>query len=76
MRHLFPDEPLHADLGDHRRFAIFVLSADDLGVQRGFKLSRGQRTIPNAKQLARYGMRWVPYRTLATLYLWQAAGQE
>lgn len=53
-----------------------VLPADDLGVQRGFKLSHGQRIMPNAKQLAHYGMRWAPYRTLATLYLWQAAGEE
>jgi len=50
-----------------------VLPVDDLGVRRGFQVAYKKRTPPTPEQLARYGSRWSPHRTLAARYLWRAA---
>jgi len=50
-----------------------VLPVLDLGVRRGFQVAHGRRQLPAPRALARHGQRWAPHRTLATLYLWQAA---
>ena len=50
-----------------------VLPVHDLGVRRGFQTTFNKRKPPEPEQLERYGDRWRPYRTTATLYLWRAA---
>jgi DNA-3-methyladenine glycosylase II len=50
-----------------------VLPVHDLGVRKGFRHAYGKRKLPKPEQLARYGLRWKPYRTAAAWYLWRAA---
>ena len=50
-----------------------VLPIHDLGVRKGFQLAYKKRKLPTPEQLERYGRKWKPYRTIATLYLWGAA---
>jgi 3-methyladenine DNA glycosylase/8-oxoguanine DNA glycosylase len=49
-----------------------VLPVDDFGVRHGFNLAYRKRALPTPKELARYGERWRPYRTVASWYLWRA----
>jgi len=53
-----------------------VLPVHDLGVRRGFQVAYRKRKLPEPEQLARYGMRWAPYRSTAAWYLWRAADGE
>jgi 3-methyladenine DNA glycosylase/8-oxoguanine DNA glycosylase len=48
-----------------------VLPVDDYGVRKGFAIAY-DREIPSPKELAAYGARWKPYRTVASWYLWRA----
>jgi len=50
-----------------------VLPVNDLGVRKGFQFAYGKRKLPEPEQLARYGLRWSPHRTVAAWYLWRAA---
>ena len=50
-----------------------LLPVDDYGVRQGFAYAFGKRSQPKPKQLAKYGKRWAPYRTVASWYLWRAA---
>ncbi|MFC1664117.1 DNA-3-methyladenine glycosylase family protein [Pseudomonadota bacterium] len=52
-----------------------VLPIDDLGVRKGFHKVYGGGQLPTPKELAEYGMRWHPYRSVASWYLWRAADQ-
>lgn len=52
-----------------------VLPVTDYGVQKGFKMVFGKRQLPKPAQLARYGQRWAPYRSVAAWYLWRAVDQ-
>jgi 3-methyladenine DNA glycosylase/8-oxoguanine DNA glycosylase len=47
-----------------------VLPVDDYGVRKGFALAY-TRELPAPKELATYGDRWKPYRTVASWYLWR-----
>jgi 3-methyladenine DNA glycosylase/8-oxoguanine DNA glycosylase len=47
-----------------------VLPVDDYGVRKGFALAC-DRELPSPKELAAYGARWKPYRTVASWYLWR-----
>jgi 3-methyladenine DNA glycosylase/8-oxoguanine DNA glycosylase len=47
-----------------------VLPVDDYGVRRGFAIAY-DRDMPAPKELAAYGVRWKPYRTAASWYLWR-----
>jgi len=49
-----------------------VLPIHDYGVQKGFALAYGKRKIPKPKELAKFGERWRPYRTVASWYMWRA----
>jgi DNA-3-methyladenine glycosylase II len=49
-----------------------VLPIHDLGVQKGFALTYGKRKIPKPKELAKFGEKWRPYRTVASWYMWRA----
>lgn len=49
-----------------------VLPIHDYGVQKGFALTYGKREIPKPRDLAAFGERWRPYRTVAAWYMWRA----
>ena len=49
-----------------------ILPIHDLGVRKGFQIAYKKRELPTPKQLERFGRKWKPYRTMATLYLWRA----
>jgi DNA-3-methyladenine glycosylase II len=49
-----------------------VLPVDDYGIQNGFRIAYGKRSLPKPKALAKFGERWAPYRTTASWYLWRA----
>lgn len=50
-----------------------VLPVDDYGVRKGFARMRKLEELPKPKELAAYGERWSPYRSVARWYLWRAA---
>ncbi|MGH9728367.1 MAG: DNA-3-methyladenine glycosylase family protein [Candidatus Acidiferrales bacterium] len=49
-----------------------VLPIHDYGVQKGFALTYGKKEIPKPRELAKFGERWRPYRTVASWYMWRA----
>lgn len=49
-----------------------VLPVHDYGVRNGFRLAYRKRALPTPTQLAKFGERWRPYRTVASWYLWRA----
>ena len=49
-----------------------VLPIHDLGVQKGFALTYGKKAMPKPHELAEFGERWRPYRTVASWYMWRA----
>jgi 3-methyladenine DNA glycosylase/8-oxoguanine DNA glycosylase len=49
-----------------------VLPADDYGVRKGFAITFKKRELPARKDLEQRGVRWAPYRTVASWYLWRA----
>ena len=50
-----------------------VLPADDLALRKGFAAAFGKRALPSREDLSERGVRWKPYRTVASWYLWRAA---
>jgi len=50
-----------------------VLPADDFGVRKGFAVACRKREMPSRQDLEKRARRWVPYRTVASWYLWRAA---
>jgi len=49
-----------------------VLPVGDFGVRKGFSILYGTESLPTPKELAQYGERWRPYRTVASWYMWRA----
>lgn len=49
-----------------------VLPIHDYGVQKGFALTYRKKFMPNPRDLAKFGERWRPYRTVASWYMWRA----
>ena len=49
-----------------------VLPVDDYGVRKGFAKLYRKRRLPTPHELAHYGRRWRPYRSVASWYLWRA----
>ena len=49
-----------------------VLPVGDLGVRRAVERAYGLEELPDAETLERLGERWRPYRSLASLYLWDS----
>jgi O-6-methylguanine DNA methyltransferase len=47
-----------------------VLPVDDYGVRKGFSLAYNCE-LPTPRELAAYGARWKPYRTVASWYFWR-----
>jgi DNA-3-methyladenine glycosylase II len=50
-----------------------VLPAADLGIRRGVELTYGLRAAATPKQVLERSRTWQPYRSIASIYLWQAA---
>ncbi len=49
-----------------------VLPVTDLGVRKGFMIAYDLDDLPTPTELAEYGQRWQPYRSVASWYLWRA----
>jgi hypothetical protein len=49
-----------------------VLPIHDYGVQKGFAITYRQKHIPKPRELAAFGERWRPYRSVASWYMWRA----
>jgi 3-methyladenine DNA glycosylase/8-oxoguanine DNA glycosylase len=49
-----------------------VLPIHDYGVQKGFAITYRKKAIPKPRELAEFGERWRPYRTVASWYMWRA----
>jgi DNA-3-methyladenine glycosylase II len=58
-------------------FLMFVLSRpdvlplDDLGIREGFRDIYGLKERPTTAELAKFGERWRPYRSVASWYIWR-----
>ncbi len=50
-----------------------VLPVDDLGVQRGIELTYGLAARPRPREVAAFGEKWRPHRTVASWFLWRAS---
>jgi DNA-3-methyladenine glycosylase II len=48
-----------------------VLPADDFGVREGHRRLKSLPKALSAREIAREGQRWSPYRTIAAWYLWR-----
>lgn len=48
-----------------------VLPADDFGVREGHRRLKSLPNALSAREIAREGLRWSPYRTIAAWYLWR-----
>jgi DNA-3-methyladenine glycosylase II len=49
-----------------------VLSGGDLGIRKAIQIEYGLREMPPPKQVIEIGEPWRPYRSLASLYLWES----
>ena len=52
-----------------------ILPIHDYGVQKGFAILYRKKAIPKPRELAAFGERWRPYRTVASWYMWRAVGR-
>jgi 3-methyladenine DNA glycosylase/8-oxoguanine DNA glycosylase len=50
-----------------------VLPLDDYGLRRGFAVAFKKRELPEKADVAKRGLRWAPYRSVASWYLWRMA---
>ncbi len=49
-----------------------VLPVGDLGLRKGVQLTFSLPELPKPKEVEKIGMRWKPYRSIATWYLWKS----
>lgn len=49
-----------------------VLPAADLGIRRGFGLTYEADGVPGPEEVEAFSVRWKPFRTIASWYLWRA----
>jgi DNA-3-methyladenine glycosylase II len=49
-----------------------VIPAGDFGIRRGVQLVCGLKTVATPKQVHERAERWEPYRSIASIYLWNA----
>jgi 3-methyladenine DNA glycosylase/8-oxoguanine DNA glycosylase len=49
-----------------------VMPAADSGIRCGIRLTDGLRVIATPKQVIERSQAWAPYRSIASIYLWQA----
>ena len=79
---LFPDSgiPTHEDIlscSEEKLRGVGIsrnkiAPVTDLGIRRGFKIAFELEEMPKPRELADYGLRWKPYRSVASWYLWRA----
>ena len=50
-----------------------VFSGGDLGLRHGVRIAHGLPELPTPEEAAAIAERWSPHRSLACLYLWEAA---
>lgn len=53
-----------------------VLPVDDLGIRNAIKKAYRLRKLPEAKRMQKMAEPWRPYRSLATLYLWESLDNQ
>lgn len=53
-----------------------VWPSDDFGVRNGWRLWKRKREILSAKEIAPFGNKWIPYRTIVALHLWREADMK
>ncbi len=49
-----------------------VLPVGDLGLRKGVQMAFSMSELPKPKEVEKIGMRWKPYRSIATWYLWKS----
>jgi DNA-3-methyladenine glycosylase II len=49
-----------------------VLSGGDLGLRKAIQVEYGLEAMPTPAEVHEIGARWSPYRSLASLYLWES----
>ena len=49
-----------------------VISGGDLGIRRAIQIGLGMAEMPTPAEVAEIGERWSPYRSLASIYLWES----
>jgi DNA-3-methyladenine glycosylase II len=49
-----------------------VLSGGDLGIRKAIQIEYGLEEMPPPSQVIEIGERWRPYRSLASIYLWES----
>ncbi|HSB49750.1 MAG TPA: hypothetical protein VLC72_00265, partial [Nitrosopumilaceae archaeon] len=49
-----------------------VFPVGDLGLRKGVQKAFSLQELPNPKEVEEIGMRWKPYRSVATWYLWKS----
>ncbi|MSO19944.1 MAG: DNA-3-methyladenine glycosylase 2 family protein [Acidobacteria bacterium] len=47
-----------------------VLSTGDLAIRKAVQRAYGYKSLPAFSTVARHGLRWQPYRSIASWYLW------
>jgi 3-methyladenine DNA glycosylase/8-oxoguanine DNA glycosylase len=47
-----------------------VLSTGDLGIRKAVQRAYGYKSLPAMSTVGRHGLRWRPYRSVASWYLW------
>jgi len=53
-----------------------ILPLDDYGLQKGIAVIDRKRKLPGKKDMERRGLKWSPYRSVASWYLWRAADMK
>ncbi len=49
-----------------------VLPTGDLGLRKSIQMAFSMSELPKPKEVEKIGMRWKPYRSVATWYLWKS----
>ncbi|MBS1880467.1 MAG: DNA-3-methyladenine glycosylase 2 family protein [Actinobacteria bacterium] len=49
-----------------------VLSGGDLGIRKAIQIEYGMEAMPTPQETVALGERWKPYRSLASIYLWES----
>ena len=49
-----------------------ILPVGDLGLRKGVQMAFSLPELPKPKEVEEIGMRWKPYRSVATWYLWKS----
>ena len=49
-----------------------ILSGGDLGIRKAIQVEYGLKEMPTPQETVELGEKWSPYRSLASLYLWES----